>query len=96
MAHQDTNRLSATDRFFSCGGQIQETTKFSQVFYFADTRTGWVVGDDGTIPTTRDGGIHWEPQKGGTDKCLLVCIADAGTGWVRSQKDCLPSSCRHN
>jgi len=23
-------------------------------------------------------------------------LADAHTGWARSQKDCLPSSCRHN
>jgi hypothetical protein len=75
---------SAKDRFFF-GGQIQETTKFSQCF--ADARTGWVVGDGGTILTTRDGGTRWEPQKGGTDKYVFgVHLADARTGWVRSHK----------
>jgi hypothetical protein len=48
---------------------------------------GWVVKDGGTIVTTRDGGTHWEPQKGGTDKCLFgVPFADAhGLGAKRER-----------
>jgi len=65
--------------------------------HFVDARTGWVVGNGGAILATRNGGDHWELQNSGTDKDLFgVDFVDARMGWARSQKDCLPSSCRHN
>jgi hypothetical protein len=69
------------------GGQIDETTTFSQVFiYFACTHSLSSQGRRDN-PAARDGGIHWEPQKGGTDKYLFgVHFADARPGWARSQR----------
>jgi photosystem II stability/assembly factor-like uncharacterized protein len=46
---------------------------------FLDTRTGWVVGDGGTILATRNGGTSWEAQRSGTDKDLSRAFADAQT-----------------
>jgi hypothetical protein len=46
---------------------------------FLDTRTGWVVGDGGTILATRNGGTSWEAQHSGTDKDLSRAFADAQT-----------------
>ena len=51
--------------------------------HFADARTGWAVGEGGTIAATRDGGANWAPQHSGTDKYLQgVHLADARTGWA--------------
>jgi hypothetical protein len=51
--------------------------------FFADARTGWVVGRGGTILATRDGGATWEAQSSGTGRDLAgVHFADARTGWV--------------
>jgi hypothetical protein len=54
--------------------------------HFADAQTGWVVGQDGTILATRNGGTSWEKQHSGTDKHLLgVHFADKQIGWVVGQ-----------
>jgi hypothetical protein len=50
---------SGKHRFFSCGEQIQETTKFSQVFILPPRAPAGRARRD--ILTTQDGGIHWEP-----------------------------------
>jgi hypothetical protein len=36
------------------------------VVHFADARTGWAVGEGGTIMATRDGGASWELQRSGS------------------------------
>src|SRR5262245_8393447 len=49
--------------------------------HFADARTGWAVGQGGTIVATRDGGASWSAQVSGTTKDLVgVHFADARTG----------------
>ena len=61
--------------------------------YFTHPRTGWAVGERGTIVTTRDGGEHWQPQTSNADNydpslfgvhnsLLGVYFADARTGWT--------------
>ena len=51
--------------------------------HFVDARTGWAVGEGGTIVATRDGGTSWSAQVSGTDKALFgVHFADARTGWA--------------
>ena len=50
---------------------------------FTDSTRGWVVGDNGTILTTSDGGALWTKQHLGTDNTLYgVAFADATEGWV--------------
>lgn len=56
--------------------------RFSDV-YFANAKTGWVVGDGGYIFHTTDGGHKWVRQTSGTTKSLWsVDFIDASTGWV--------------
>ena len=38
--------------------------------YFADSQTGWAVGDNGTIVNTTDGGQTWLLQSSGTTEIL--------------------------
>jgi photosystem II stability/assembly factor-like uncharacterized protein len=75
------DNLPKSSRFYPLGW---EKTGYSGVgvknMHFADARTGWAVGQDGTILATRDAGAHWEPQNTGTDKRLsAVHFADAHT-----------------
>jgi Photosynthesis system II assembly factor YCF48 len=54
--------------------------------HFADARTGWAVGEGGTIVVTRDGGANWAPQHSGTEKYLQgVHFADARLGWAAGE-----------
>lgn len=51
--------------------------------YFADSQTGWAVGDNGTIVNTTDGGQTWLLQSSGTTEILrAVFFIDANTGWA--------------
>jgi photosystem II stability/assembly factor-like uncharacterized protein len=50
---------------------------------FVDATTGWVVGDNGTILKTADGGVTWTAQISGTSQDLRgVDFADALYGWA--------------
>ena len=51
--------------------------------YFTDNNTGTVVGNDGAILRTTDGGQNWTPQTSGTiNQLRAVWFADANTGTV--------------
>ena len=51
--------------------------------YFTDNNTGTVVGNDGVILRTTDGGQNWTPQTSGTiNQLRAVWFADANTGTV--------------
>ena len=50
---------------------------------FVDERTGWVVGEGGTILHTEDGGRTWIRQDSGTETNLFcVDFIDPRKGWV--------------
>ncbi|MEL6971011.1 MAG: YCF48-related protein [Bacteroidota bacterium] len=50
---------------------------------FTDSNTGWVVGFQGSILHTTDGGANWEIQTSGTSENLFgVFFTDANTGWA--------------
>lgn len=46
--------------------------------HFADERTGWMVGKDGCILNTRDGGATWTQQASGTTRALYTVHAPGG------------------
>ena len=76
----------ATDRPFFVRWTNTRNNELLHNVHFADARTGWAVGTDGTIVATRDGGTHWERQTGGTPNLLTsVHFADARTGWAVGQ-----------
>ncbi len=63
--------------------QVSGTTSYLYAATFVDANTGTVVGDNGTILHTTDGGSTWAPQSSGTTRVLFgVSFADASTGTV--------------
>jgi photosystem II stability/assembly factor-like uncharacterized protein len=54
--------------------------------YFAAPQQGWVVGQEGTIAYTRDGGQQWEFQPSGTREALYDIGVIGETGWVVGDK----------
>ena len=50
---------------------------------FANPTDGWLVGGDGTIVATTDGGGTWTPQNTSTAERLAgVTFTDATHGWA--------------
>jgi len=63
--------------------QLSGTSKQLRSVFFTDENTGWVVGDDGLIKHTTDGGNTWNLQPSGTSKNITdVFFTDASTGWI--------------
>lgn len=55
--------------------------------YFVNENTGWVVGDDGAIYNTVNGGVNWIAQNSGTSRDLLsVHFLDQNTGYITGEK----------
>ena len=51
--------------------------------FFIDASTGWVVGQDGMLGKTTNGGTTWVAQSSGTAALLSsVVFANAATGWT--------------
>jgi len=51
--------------------------------YFVSPSTGWIVGDQGKIFFTNDGGINWKEQYSGTDKTLNdIYFVTRNKGWI--------------
>src|SRR5262245_50598704 len=52
-------------------------------FVFSKTLTGWLVGESGTIQTTRDGGTSWQMQYAVSRKLFYdVTAIDAQQAWL--------------
>jgi photosystem II stability/assembly factor-like uncharacterized protein len=50
---------------------------------FADALNGWMVGENGTVYATTDGGSNWAQQNIGTQQTLgAVYPVDAQHGWI--------------
>ena len=63
--------------------QTSDTTEPFYSVHLVDTKNGWMVGDNGTIRKTTDGGANWAPQTSGTSEGLRgVYAADAMTSWA--------------
>lgn len=58
-----------------------------QALHFVDARTGWAVGDFGTILHTTDGGKTWRAQDSRTSASLTSCaFAERTRGWIASSR----------
>ncbi|MCP4716523.1 MAG: hypothetical protein GY868_15490 [Deltaproteobacteria bacterium] len=60
--------------------------------YFSDSLTGWVVGMDGVIISTADGGRTWTRLVSGTDKPLYCIVVRGANGWAVGNKGVYLSS----
>lgn len=49
---------------------------------FEDDKRGYIVGDEGLILTTTDGGFSWEEQKSGVNEQLFHLSIRGKDGWV--------------
>jgi CSLREA domain-containing protein len=59
------------------------TTENLNGVFFLNTFQGWIVGDTGSIWSTRNGGYHWLSQDSGVTVNLRdVYFLDASTGWA--------------
>jgi photosystem II stability/assembly factor-like uncharacterized protein len=59
------------------------TDKDLEDVYFVDDMNGWVVGENGVIIHTNDGGISWDFQESGTSfRLRSVVFTDSQTGWI--------------
>ena len=63
--------------------QNSGTNKKLNSVAFIDSATGYVVGNDGIILKTDNGGVSWSALNSGTSNSLLsVCFPDPYTGFV--------------
>src|SRR5687768_5233709 len=63
----------------------QETNSFTWFHdvYFLDHKKGWIVGSDGAMLATEDGGNTWAERKKFTaDTLLQVHFENESTGWL--------------
>lgn len=59
------------------------TEEFLNSVFFINENNGWVVGDNGVIYISTNGGVNWEIQTSNTSKSLKsVYFIDATTGWI--------------
>ena len=61
----------------------------SSITFSGDWRTGWIVGSDGTILKTEDGGETWMPRPSGTSNSLQS-VTFAADGGRRRDLDATP------
>jgi photosystem II stability/assembly factor-like uncharacterized protein len=54
--------------------------------YFSSPQQGWVVGQEGTIAQTHDGGRQWEFQPSGVQEALYDIGVMGETGWIVGDK----------
>jgi len=56
--------------------------------YFLDEKQGWIVGSNGTVIKTRDGGETWVKQAKATNSNIRdVHFTDANSGWLLCERD---------
>jgi photosystem II stability/assembly factor-like uncharacterized protein len=50
---------------------------------FTDPMHGWIVGDEGVVMSTTEGGTRWSVDPSGTNRWLYgVFFLDQYTGWI--------------
>ena len=55
---------------------------------FINDNTGWIVGLNGTILKTTNGGVNWNIlQNGSTEEYVSVCFKDINNGWLLSKNN---------
>jgi photosystem II stability/assembly factor-like uncharacterized protein len=75
--------INTTDGGISWNSQISGTTNNLFSIHFADSQTGWAVGNAGTVLKTNDGGTNWIPQESSsTSSFRSVYFVDNQTGWI--------------
>lgn len=67
--------------------QNSGTLAWLHSIYFADNNNGWIVGSNGTLLSTRDGGRTWTKEKTSTgDTFRDVYFSDTQNGWILCER----------
>lgn len=67
--------------------QESGTLAWLHSIYFVDDDNGWIVGSNGTLLSTRDGGRTWQKEKTKTgDTFRDVYFADRQNGWILCER----------
>jgi photosystem II stability/assembly factor-like uncharacterized protein len=68
--------------------QNSKTLAWLHSIHFADRNNGWIVGSNGTILKTTDGGENWQAQKKfNEDNIRDVYFSDVKNGWLLCEKN---------
>ncbi len=68
---------------FNWTSQNSGVTEMLNDVFFANSQTGWAVGNSGTILNTTNGGQTWSTQtSSATQEIRAVFFIDASTGWA--------------
>ena len=74
------------NRWYQQRKQQDDITYYS--IFFSDENNGWIVGYDGTIKYSSDGGNTWKSQQSGVSSNLWdVCFISNDIGWVCGQNN---------
>ncbi|MFL6373831.1 MAG: WD40/YVTN/BNR-like repeat-containing protein [Pyrinomonadaceae bacterium] len=66
---------------------LNTLASFKDVFFLTENR-GWIVGGDGVIFSTLDGGKTWAPRdRFTTDDLVQIRFTDNDTGWLLCQRN---------
>ena len=68
----------------------QKTNSFAwfRDVFFVNEMKGWIVGTDGTLISTTDGGATWvQTHKFTTDTFLQVHFTDENNGWILCERN---------
>lgn len=77
----DSNEELMSDEELEAFGALTPPPSLYGV-YFISPQQGWVVGQEGTIAQTHDGGRQWEFQPSGTQEALYDIGVMGETGWI--------------
>ena len=68
--------------------QPSGTLSWLHSIYFLDAKRGWIVGSNGTLLTTTDGGATWKKAvKPSEDNLRDVFFTDENNGWLLAERD---------
>ena len=59
---------------------------FLTMYFFISETEGWIVGKEGLVLHTKDGGQNWRPQRTDTRTDLkAIYISSTNSGWMVGQ-----------
>lgn len=68
--------------------QKTNTLAWFRDVFFLNEQKGWIVGSDGTLLSTSDGGATWvTSRKFTTDTFLQIHFTDESTGWILCERN---------
>jgi photosystem II stability/assembly factor-like uncharacterized protein len=82
---QESNAELMSDEELEAFGALTPAPSLYGV-YFVSPRQGWVVGQEGTIAQTNDGGRQWTFQASGSKEALYDIGVGGKNGWIVGDK----------